>query len=384
VLRETWKQKVDFLLAERRRIVDHERFVEYLANGGYKEFDAAVKRIAPDVILVDNGLHTYWALMARHTGIPCIRSSALLPLEYDPVVPPLNSLLQPATDFRSRARVRFAWESFFASRWLRAKIMGLAGIPDSIANFRRLARATGCPRHSFNARSLLFPQIDFPLMIACPAEFEFPEALGRPNVEYVEALIDPNRPEPDFPWEQLLPDKRLIFCSLGSVAWNRHFFQNVLDAFSSEHDWQLVMNVGSAISPSERERVPPTAILVNGAPQLGLLRRASAMINHAGINSVRECLYFGVPQLAFPLFFDQNGAAARIARHRLGLVGSLAEASPERLRFLVRQLLEDAGIHRAARAMSEAFQARETESSAAKFVERHLKLTLSHAGMGPL
>lgn len=373
IVGNTLRQKLQFYLDERRKIIHHEEFVEYLIQGGYREFLDAVRAVAPDLILVDNGLHTYWPLMARLTGVPCIYTSVILPIVQDTVIPPLNSLLPPADGLRERLRVRLVWESYFAKRWLRAQVMRLAGIPDPIANFRRLARATNCPPHGFNSRTLLFPQLDFPMMVICPEEFEFPQARNRPNVRYVEALINLDRPEPAFPWEKLDPGKKLIFCSLGSVAYNRPFFQSVLDAVAKEPGWQLVMNVGTTIPPGDFTRVPDSAILVNGAPQLALLQRAKAMINHGGINSVRECIYFGVPQLVFPLFFDQHGAAARVEYHGLGLAGSFATAPPERLHSFLAKLLGDAGFSVRSKAMSQAFRERERERPAAAFIESYLK-----------
>ena len=66
----------------------------------------------------------------------------------------------------------------------------------------------------------------------------------------------------------------------------------------------------------------PHAVIVKKAPQLELLRKASLMLNGGGLNSIKECLYFGVPMLVFPCTNDQPGNAARVRHHRLGYVGS--------------------------------------------------------------
>jgi zeaxanthin glucosyltransferase len=372
MVRKTWKQQLRFYLDERRKIIDHENFVGYLTKGGYQEFLDAVKVVSPDLILVDIGLHTYWPLMARMTGLPCVYTSALLPIVQDPVIPPVNSLLRPAKNEEERKRIRQTWDSYFKNRWLRTQAMRLVGIPDPIANFRKMARATGCPDSAFNARTLMFPQLDFPVMLTCPKEFEFPEALNRPEMHYVEALINPDRPEPAFPWEKLDPAKKLIFCSLGSVAYNRYFFQNVLDAIAREPSWQVVINTGPTISQGDFERVPTGAILVNGAPQLALLRKAKAMINHGGINSVRECIYYGVPQLVFPLFFDQFGAAVRVEFHGLGITGSFAAATPDQLHSWLKALLSEPGFRERSETMSTAFQDRERERPSVAFIEKCL------------
>src|SRR6185437_14687237 len=38
MVRKTWLQQVQFYRDERRKIIDHEDFVGYLTNGGYREF----------------------------------------------------------------------------------------------------------------------------------------------------------------------------------------------------------------------------------------------------------------------------------------------------------------------------------------------------------
>lgn len=370
--RTSLRENLRLYLAERRKMIDHERFVDYLIRDGHREFTEAVRAAAPDLLLIDNALHAYWALMAYGSGLKSMYISHLLPTTEDPVVPPFTSLLEPARDLRSRLGVGLAWKRHAASRWLQRRVMRLAGIPDALKQIKRLARACGYPLRRLNTRTALFPQLDFPILIMCPEEFDFPEARGREHVYYAEAAVDPEREEAPFPWERLEDDKRLILCSLGSVVYNQPFFQSVIDAVASEPSWQLVVNIGSALSPSDFSRVPDSTLLVNSVPQLGLLKRAHAMVNHGGIGSVRECIYFGVPQVVFPIGFDQPGAAARVRLHGLGVVGSFRDATPETVHTLLSRVLDDGGFKSRSEAMSQTFRAREREQAAVAAVERFL------------
>ena len=73
----------------------------------------------------------------------------------------------------------------------------------------------------------------------------------------------------------------------------------------------------SAISSSKQiGPVPSNAIVVQQAPQLELLKRATVCITHAGLNTVLESLAQGVPQVAIPITYDQPGVAARIAHKK--------------------------------------------------------------------
>lgn len=216
------------------------------------------------------------------------------------------------------------------------------------------------------------PTLELPMIVACPAEFDFPEARGRPHIHHADAVIDVDRNEPAFPWDKLDRAKQLVYCSLGSVAFSQGFFQHVIDAVAKEPGWQLVINIDPSLSPSDFARVPANAILVNGAPQFGLLRQAAVMINHAGLGSVRECIHFGVPQVAFPIGFDQPGAAARIAYHGLGVVGSFRDASAGLMHTLLSQVMQDCRFLARSQAMQEIFRTNERNQTGAVLVEHLL------------
>jgi UDP-glucoronosyl and UDP-glucosyl transferase len=66
------------------------------------------------------------------------------------------------------------------------------------------------------------------------------------------------------------------------------------------------------LRPEQIGPVPSNAIVVNNAPQLELLKKASMCITHAGFNTLLEALTQGVPQIAIPVTNDQPGVAARI------------------------------------------------------------------------
>jgi zeaxanthin glucosyltransferase len=370
--RKSWKDSLQGYMDERRKFIDYERYIDYLIQGGYREFEKVIREIAPDLILVDIGLHAHWALMAYRSGVNCLYISTVLPTRKDPIMPPLNSLLRPGNGLRSRLNIKLAWNNYFARRWLRDRAMRLAGISDPTAHIKELAHACGYPLERLNTHTMLFPQLDFPMIVMCPEEFDFPEARRQANIHYIEAAIDPDRSEPDFPWEKLEADKKLIFCALGSIVYNQRFFQHVIDAVAKEPGWQLVMNIGPQLSRADFAGVPENAVLVNGAPQLGLLKRAQAMINHGGISSVRECIYFGVPQVVFPVGFDTPGAASRVQYHGLGLVGSFRDATAETIHSLLSQLLQDESFRSRAKAMSQIFQAREKQQLGATTIERFL------------
>jgi UDP:flavonoid glycosyltransferase YjiC (YdhE family) len=73
-----------------------------------------------------------------------------------------------------------------------------------------------------------------------------------------------------------------------------------------------------------------------------VLKRASVCITHAGLNTVLESLTCGVPQVAFPVTFDQPGIGARIAAKKTGVTAEFEKLTPDHLSTLLDEVLNNA------------------------------------------
>lgn len=368
----SWRANLKFLLNERKKLLAHEAFINFLIAGGDAEYLAVVQSIQPDLILLDATLHTHWALLAYRSGVKCMYYNPGLPVSEDPVMPPLHTELTPGIDRHSQLQVQQAWQKFHRRRWRTNKLMSLVGIADWIGHLRQLARAFGYPLQSFNTRTELMPLLDWPMLVMCPEAFEFAQARNRPDIHYAEAFIEQARKEPAFPWHKIDANKTLVYCSLGSIATHRAFYQRVIHALAKEPSWQLVLNLGVSLSADDFQDVPADAILVNGAPQLALLSKAAVMLTHGGIGTVKECVYFAVPQIVFPIYFDQFGSAARVKYHGVGAAGSFTQSSADEIHALLKQTLADSKIKSRLQAMSQIFQEVEKAAVGAVFVEKQL------------
>lgn len=216
------------------------------------------------------------------------------------------------------------------------------------------------------------------LLVLCPRAFDLPEASSREGRHYLEASIDLERREPDgFPWERLDAARPLVYCSLGShpqdYEKSEEFFQAVLDAAWLRPGWQVVLAAGRAYigSPIFRD-VPPNVVAVEWVPQLAMLEKAAVMITHGGLGTVKECIYFSVPMVVFPMAFDQPGNALRIARHGLGLPGNTRNLSAAHVLHLVDRVLADSRFRTRTAAMSEVFREHETSGTGVRVVEELL------------
>lgn len=154
-----------------------------------------------------------------------------------------------------------------------------------------------------------------------PIKFEFPRFdLDKKKFYFTAPFINYQiRKDINFPWEKL-DGKPLIYASIGTLQNSVDDIYNRIARACLEIDCQLVMALSKQDKKLKINKLPQNAIVVSYAPQLKLLQRASLCITHAGINTVLEALYYGVPMVAMPIANDQLGIAARIEYTRTGIV----------------------------------------------------------------
>ena len=70
--------------------------------------------------------------------------------------------------------------------------------------------------------------------------------------------------------------------------------------------------------PETLGEVPPNIRAYSFVPQLEVLQHADLFITHAGMNSVNEAMYHGVPMLVMPIMNDQPINAEQVVRLKLG------------------------------------------------------------------
>ena len=177
------------------------------------------------------------------------------------------------------------------------------------------------------------------------------------------------RIEVDFPWDQLTGEP-LVYASMGTLMNGlADVYRMIAAATAKQKGVQLVLSIGDQLYPEQIGPLPSNTILVQRAPQLELLKRASVCITHGGLNTVLECLAQGVPQVAIPVTVDQPGVAARIAAKKTGLFVPLKELSESRLSLLLDQVLNDSTYRHNARYFQKVIAETDGLSKAADLVE---------------
>jgi zeaxanthin glucosyltransferase len=217
---------------------------------------------------------------------------------------------------------------------------------------------------------------DLPWITQCPREFDFESSYWPQQFHHAGPFHDgKGRMEVPFPWDQLTGEP-IVYASMGTVQTGKaDIFQIIAASVSKLKGLQLVLSIGNILNAKEIGRVPSNAIVVNNAPQLELLKRASVCITHAGLNTVLEALTQGVPQIAIPVTHDQPGVAARIANKKTGKTTSLDGLNPSHLLRLLDEVLRNSIYRDNSRAIQKAITKKNGLSVAADLLEQAFGLT---------
>lgn len=134
---------------------------------------------------------------------------------------------------------------------------------------------------------------------------------------------------------------KIIYISLGTI-FNKsvEFYESCFQAFG-DMDAKIVMSVGRNIDISMFKKIPQNFVIRNHVPQLEVLKHADIFITHGGMNSTNEALYYSVPLIAVPYFFDQPIVAHRVADLGAGIVIEKDKVSPELLKESVINIFSD-------------------------------------------
>lgn len=323
-----------------------------LANEAMLEDAPRVVREAGIDALVVDQIYPAGATVAQVLGLPFVTICNALALNPEPGVPPPLSALPYDPTPEGRARNMHVYGLIDQMR---------VPILTMINDYRQ--RWNLPPYGGFYDRNSKLAQIS-----QQPPAFDFPREELPDIFHYTGPFVDGRSGDPvDFPYERL-DGRPLIYASLGTLQ-NRlqHVFATIAAACEATGA-QLVISLGRKDRPIPGD-LPGDPIVVAYAPQLELLKRASLVITHAGLNTALETLAQGVPMVAIPITNDQPGVASRIAYLGLGEVVSLDGLTAETLRAAVETVLADASYRSKTKAL-------QTEMDQVNGVERAADIAL--------
>ena len=148
-------------------------------------------------------------------------------------------------------------------------------------------------------------------------------------------------------------------------------FTTIAEAVSTL-DAQLVISLGASDqdASSLAARCPGDPIVVQVAPQLQILEKATLVITHAGLNTALESLARGLPMVAIPIANDQPGVARRLEWLGVAEVVLPGQLTATRLRQAVERVLSNPDYRIRARKRAEEIAASDGVGMAADIVEQ--------------
>ena len=198
-------------------------------------------------------------------------------------------------------------------------------------------------------------------LVLAPLELEFSSIVRDKKQQYLGLVIDERRidtnldPLFEMQYIQLIERKKttqLVYCSFGTYGANAQIIESLINftdklrqALANRSDITIILAIHPVAKTflSSAEPWPENFFVYAKVPQLRVLALADVFITHAGLGSIKEAIYFGVPLLALPLdpTWDQDGNALKIEYHRLGIRGSIADDTAQTLVGQIDTLLTD-------------------------------------------
>jgi zeaxanthin glucosyltransferase len=202
-----------------------------------------------------------------------------------------------------------------------------------------------------------------------PATFEFPLSNLPNHFHYTGPFRNPSPQSVSFPFDQIT-GQPLIYASLGSVQNTKQEIFRCIAAACQELDVQLVITHGGGMDAAAVRSLPGSPLVVDYAPQLNVLAKASLTITHGGMNTVLDSLSCGVPLVAIPITFEQPGTGARIRWTGTGEVLPLSRLNISSLRSTIQRVLAEETYSQNAQQFQQQIQQAGGVNRAANIVEQ--------------
>lgn len=333
-----------------------QRQAEALKNLRMDQFALQMEEFRPDLVIVDIELHEHIMTLVSE------RYKVLLLSQWFSTwdgkgLPPIQSDIIPGKGFSGTSMgLWFSWKKVRIKRWqtfFKKKLT--SGYTDRRSVLQQYARQTGFPKEYIkkNYWPGPFSYEELPVISMTEKALEFPHK-KRKGLSYVGAMVYAPRAEK----EEIAPSleavilsktkagKSLVYCSVSTYSkGDISFIKKVIEAVREIEDCLLVVSLGGNIDINSFSQVPENVSLFERVPQMRVLAHTNLSINHGGIHTINECLHHKVPMLIYSgKRSDQNGCAARVEYHGLGIIGDKDLDSVKEIRAKIKQTIRSAEI----------------------------------------
>ena len=258
-------------------------------------------------------------LVARHLGIPFVSVANALLIDREPSVPP-----------------PFIGWSYDASPWGVQRNLGGYRIADWLMKpvFEVIGRRARAWRLGGieTVEDCLSPLLQISQSVQ---GFDFPRSSQSSVLVHCGPFRRPDRRN----WPPV-DGRPNVFCSLGTLQGGRLPIFRIVAEACRDRGLALTVAHGGKLDATEAASLPGGPRVEAFVPQRAVIRTASAVVTHGGLNTVLDALAAGVPLVVVPLAFEQGATAARVARTGAGLVIPRRQLTPMRMTEALGALLD--------------------------------------------
>jgi len=202
-----------------------------------------------------------------------------------------------------------------------------------------------------------------------PAFFDFPRDYLPANFHFTGPWKeDAESTDDNFPWDKL-DGRPLIYASLGTLQNRLDSLFRIIAEACAGLDAQLVLALGRK-GTAAPEGLAGNPIVVDYAPQMDLLKAATLLITHGGLNTTLEGMREGLPMVAIPITNDQPGVSSRVQHLGIGERILLKDLTPEKLRAAVQRVLTEPSYREKAAKVAAEMKKIDGPAMAAELIER--------------
>lgn len=172
-----------------------------------------------------------------------------------------------------------------------------------------------------------------------------------------------------------LMNNPIIYISMGTVWPVKALLDKAVEAFKGRNV-HVIVSMGQCEQQIDTASLPENFFAYKFVPQIDVLRKASLFITHAGMGSVNESLYFGVPMLMSPVASDQPMVAERVEELNLGKRINLKKITPSELCELAFSVMQNDEIRSNLKKMQQDMHAAGGAVRAADIIEEKALKTI--------
>ncbi|MEM7571972.1 MAG: nucleotide disphospho-sugar-binding domain-containing protein [Bacteroidota bacterium] len=356
-------------------------------------FEQLIDQEQPDLLIIDIELHER-IIWAYNQSIPVLLLSQWYSLWHRNGLPPLSTTIVPGIGFSgSSLGIWWSWQKLKISRWWKFKRQELRSMGTSHRSLlQRFAKVNHFPRKYI--RQNLWPgpvtYSQLPVLAMVPLEMEFIHQ-PRPNLHYLGPMVFSYRQEPDLKDQKgrtidnleevaLAKDLKIIVATGTTMHHSEErFLKQLVDAVASRDDWLLITGPVHPEGLKKLGGIPDNVAVFSFLPQLSALSIADLSVNHGGVHTIHECIHFKVPMLVYSGGrADQNGCAARVQFHEIGIMGGRALATSKsianKIEILLTEIVYKTNIEKMSELIFEYQKNRKLEKIVLGVLERDLKV----------